>query len=52
MTSEADQQSGPPDGGAYWSIDTNNLLRRQSHQKRAVAQACDLPEIVGRGGES
>ncbi|WP_245455932.1 magnesium-translocating P-type ATPase [Mesorhizobium sp. M7A.F.Ca.US.008.03.1.1] len=27
MTSEADQQSVPPDGAAYWSIKTDDLLR-------------------------
>lgn len=28
MIGEADQQSVSPDGGAYWSIETNELLRR------------------------
>ncbi|MER9462938.1 magnesium-translocating P-type ATPase [Mesorhizobium sp. M0387] len=27
MTGEADQQSVPPDGAAYWSIETDDLLR-------------------------
>ncbi|MES0049949.1 magnesium-translocating P-type ATPase [Mesorhizobium sp. M0053] len=27
MTGEADQQSVPPDGAAYWSIETDHLLR-------------------------
>jgi hypothetical protein len=49
MIDEADQQSVPPDGGAYWSTETKDLLRRQSHRKRAGPKPhASYPKIVGR----
>ncbi|UDL90650.1 magnesium-translocating P-type ATPase [Mesorhizobium sp. PAMC28654] len=50
MISEADQQSIPPDGAAYWSIETNDLLRRleTSASGLAAAEAASRLAKLGR----
>ncbi|RVA07692.1 magnesium-translocating P-type ATPase, partial [Mesorhizobium sp. M7A.F.Ca.US.002.01.1.1] len=50
MTSEADQQSVAPDGAAYWSIETDDLLRslETSPSGLAASEAASRLARVGR----
>ncbi|MER9722640.1 MULTISPECIES: magnesium-translocating P-type ATPase [unclassified Mesorhizobium] len=49
MTGEADQQSVPPDGAAYWSIETDDLLRSLETSPSGLAASEAASRLVKFG---